>query len=269
MADNPKKKKVTRTMKVTMDEDEFEKYDKGITHSDKGLRDKKGKLSALPDITPISEDDLPKRTVIKRETVFVEKKEPTLLEMLKQDAKFELRRFIVGKAEEFIYNPHKRKEIIENVKCIYRDYIKPAVSGEIKATKIITKAEEKKTKNTNLVEAPIDSSDNNDSKIVVSEEQAEILLSATKKKAQELSMMLTMLSMIYIKDDKTENEYKLEQEYLKQLTSDEMTKTMKQIIEHKELLDKETVALFTDFLNGYIRHDNELIPFKYNNEDSQ
>ena len=46
MADNPKKKQVTRTMKVTMDEDEFEKYDKGITHSDKGLRDEKGKLSA-------------------------------------------------------------------------------------------------------------------------------------------------------------------------------------------------------------------------------
>lgn len=267
MADNPKKKKVTRTMKVTMDEDEFEKYDKGITHSDKGLRDKKGKLSALPDITPISEDDLPKRTVIKRETVFVEKKEPTLLEMLKQDVKFELRRFIVGKAEEFIYNPQKRKEIIENVKGIYRDYIKPAVSGEIKATKIITKAEE--TENTHPVESTINSSDNIDAKIVVSEEQAEILLSATKKKAQELSMMLTMLSMIYIKDDKTENEYKLEQEYLKQLTSDEMTKTMKHIVEHQELLDKETVALFTDFLNGYIRHDNELIPFKYNNEDSQ
>lgn len=47
MADNPKKKKVTRTMKVTMDEDEFEKYDKGITHSDKGLRDKKGKVNAV------------------------------------------------------------------------------------------------------------------------------------------------------------------------------------------------------------------------------
>lgn len=268
MADNPKKKKVTRTMKVTMDEDEFKKYDKGITHSDKSLRDKKGKLSALPDITPISEDDLPKRTVIKRETVFVEKKEPTLFEMLKQDVKFELRRFIVGKAEEFIYNPQKRKEIIENVKGIYRDYIKPAVSGEINATKIITKSEETETESTHLVEAPI-ASDNIDSKIVVSEEQAEILLSVTKKKAQELSMMLTMLSMIYIKDDKTENEYKLEQEYLKQLTSDEMTKTMKQIVEHKELLDQETVTLFSDFLNGYIRHDNELIPFKYNNEDSQ
>ena len=41
MADNPEKKRVTRPMNVTMDEDEFEKYDKGITHSDKGLRDKK------------------------------------------------------------------------------------------------------------------------------------------------------------------------------------------------------------------------------------
>lgn len=267
MADNPKKKQVTRTMKVTMDEDEFEKYDKGITHSDKGLRDEKGKLSALPDITPISEDDLPKRTVIKRETVFVEKKEPTLVEMLKEDVKFELRRLILSKTEEFIYNPQKRKAIIENVKGAYRDYIKPIVSGnnpELKASQIIKEA--KTSPNSQKVSTQIDTSK---SKIVVSEEQAEVMLEATKKKAQELSMMLTMLSMIYIKDNKTDNEYKLEQEYLKQLTSDEMTTTMKLMVEHKDLLDNETIILFTDFMNGYLRHDNELIPIKQISDNSR
>lgn len=257
MADKPKKKKVTRTMKVTMDEDEFEKYDKGVTRSNNGLRDEKGHLSALPDIAPISEDDLPKRTVIKRETVYVEKKEPTLLEMLKEDAKFEIRRFILSKAEEFIYNPHKRKAIIENVKGVYREYIKPIVSGDGYETKLSQILEE--TEESPVVQQVSTQIDTTDSKIIVSEKQAEVILEATKKKAQELSMMLTMLSMIYIKDDKTENEYKLEQEYLKQLTSDEMTKTMKLIVERKDLLDNETVTQFTDFLNGYIRHDNKLI----------
>ena len=124
--------------------------------------------------------------------------------MLKEDVKFELRRLILSKAEEFIYNPQKRKAIIENVKGAYRDYIKPIVSGnnpELKASQIIKEA--KTSPNSQKVSTQIDTSK---SKIVVSEEQAEVMLEATKKKAQELSMMLTMLSMIYIKDNKTDNE---------------------------------------------------------------
>ena len=82
-------------------------------------------------------------------------------------------------------------------------------------------------------------------------------------------MMLTMLSLIYIKDNKTDNEYKLEQEYLKQLTSDEMTTTMKLMVERKDLLDKETVILFTDFMNGYLHYDKELIPIKRISDNKQ
>ena len=66
MPEDKKKKKVTRIMKVTLDEDEFEKYDKGLTHSDSGLRNESGRLSALPDIAPVSEDDLPRRFVHRR-----------------------------------------------------------------------------------------------------------------------------------------------------------------------------------------------------------
>lgn len=166
----------------------------------------------------------------------------------------------MSKAEEFINNPQKRKEIIENVKGVYRDYIKPIVSGnnsELKASQIIEEAET--SSDSQQLSTQTDSTK---LKIVVSEEQAEVMLEATKKKAQELSMMLTMLSLIYIKDNKTDNEYKLEQEYLKQLTSDEMTTTMKLMVERKDLLDKETVILFTDFMNGYLHYDKELIPIK-------
>lgn len=52
-----KPKKETRIMKVTLDADEFEKFDQGITHSDNGLRNEKGRLSALPDIAPVTDDD--------------------------------------------------------------------------------------------------------------------------------------------------------------------------------------------------------------------
>ena len=67
-----RKKQETRIMRVTMDKDEFSKFDIGETHSNKGLRSKEGKLSALPDIAPVSESDLPQKTVYR--TRYVEKK---------------------------------------------------------------------------------------------------------------------------------------------------------------------------------------------------
>lgn len=51
----------SRIMRVSMTKDEFKKFDEGETHSNNGVRTKKGSLSALPDIEEISEDDLPTR----------------------------------------------------------------------------------------------------------------------------------------------------------------------------------------------------------------
>ena len=49
--------KKTRIMKVTMDEEEFRKFDLGITHSDNGIRTAYGRLSTLPDIAPCDTDE--------------------------------------------------------------------------------------------------------------------------------------------------------------------------------------------------------------------
>lgn len=57
-------------MKVTLDEDEFKKFDNGETHSDSGLRSENGKLSALSDIAPLSEDELLQREVVRTEVVY-------------------------------------------------------------------------------------------------------------------------------------------------------------------------------------------------------
>ena len=45
----------SRIMRVSMTKDEFKKFDEGETHSNNGVRTKKGSLSALPDIEEISE----------------------------------------------------------------------------------------------------------------------------------------------------------------------------------------------------------------------
>lgn len=68
-----KPKKETRIMKVTLDADEFEKFDQGITHSDNGLRNEKGRLSTLPDIAEVTDDDLPYKEIVRTETVYVER----------------------------------------------------------------------------------------------------------------------------------------------------------------------------------------------------
>lgn len=73
------KKKVTRVMRVTTDEDEFDKYDRGETHSNSGLRNEAGRLSTLPDIAPIEETDLHKRAVVVYRDRYLEQEEPTML----------------------------------------------------------------------------------------------------------------------------------------------------------------------------------------------
>ena len=60
----------SRIMRVSMTKDEFKKFDEGETHSNNGVRTKKGSLSALPDIEEISEDDLPTREVVRTEIVY-------------------------------------------------------------------------------------------------------------------------------------------------------------------------------------------------------
>lgn len=72
------KKKITRVMRVMMDEDEFDKYDRGETHSNSGLRNETGRLSALPDIAPIEDEDLPQREVVVYQDKYLEPERPTV-----------------------------------------------------------------------------------------------------------------------------------------------------------------------------------------------
>ena len=75
--------------------------------------------------------------------------------------------------------------------------------------------------------------------------------------------------MVEIPDDydprKTDEEYMIEQSYIKQLVSEESRSTMEVLVENGQVLDEETVICFTDFLNGYTRNGNKRIPFSATN----
>lgn len=142
------KEKVTRIMKVTLDKDEFEKFDKGVTHSDNGLRGEKGKLSALPDIAPISADDfLTKETV--RKNIFSKKgsENPSFGTKLAQVG--------IDIFDDVLNDPKIQESIALLIKTYWHSKMKPKILNhlkqiqdcisqqELKATKIL------ENKNTN------------------------------------------------------------------------------------------------------------------------
>lgn len=229
-------------MNVTMSEEEFDKFDKGITHSDKGLRDEKGKLSALPDIETIPDNELSKDASSGSSSD--KSKVITALEFLNEHP--EIANLLIKAGAKII---SKIKMIVTNRKS----------KKQINTVQVETVVQ-----NDNSVSA----SEINDSqgKIVVNPEQFDQMISELRSKIQDLTTMIYTLSNTIVLDDKTDEVYKLEQDYLKKLASEESRKTMQSLIENKAFLPSDTILLFSDYLNGYIRHDNELIPIPIETE---
>lgn len=59
----------TRTMNVTMSQDDFKKLDSGELRSNHGLRDSSGHIKASLDISYISENELSQREAVRTETI--------------------------------------------------------------------------------------------------------------------------------------------------------------------------------------------------------
>ena len=127
------KAKKSRIMKVTMDDDEFEKLDRGETHSDKGVRNSDGSLSALPDIEEISEDDLPTREVVRTEIVYedryIEPAEPTGAEIIGNA----LGDIIVG----VITDPEVQEMAGRLFKAFFEYKVKPRITRKINQWKAV------------------------------------------------------------------------------------------------------------------------------------
>jgi len=251
-------KKVTRIMNVTLEEDEFEKFDKGKTHSDKGLRSDKGQLSALPDIAPILEDDLPTREVVRTEVVYEPVSEKSSVGVKIAQAGID----IVG---EVLSDPEIQEGIALLIKTYWHYKVKPKILTCVQQIKDSFAQESKvskikcKSKMTETIVYQFETKNEQGENIVVTGEQAEQLLSTFRQKAKEISAMIFILSSISVKDEKTQEEYGLEQSYLRQLMSEESMSTMRTLTQHKQLLDRGTVMCLSDFLNGHIRVGKQLV----------
>lgn len=263
------KKKVTRVMRVTMDKDEFDKYDRGETHSDSGLRDESGRLSALPDIEPIEEDDLPQPEVVVYQDRYLEPEEPTIgqkiaegvanviVDVLSDPEVQELLHMLASAFWHYKVKP-RIKNTIRKIKGEDKPIIKDKKVVEIKQVKSNTTDTQHETTE---IEESAPTMGSNET-FVVNEEQAEMIVAAAGRKARELSAMIYLLSNLCIKDEKSKEERIIEQSYIKQLVSDEATNTMRLLTKNGQLhlIDDETALLFTDFLNGYVRNGEQLVP---------
>ena len=261
-------KKETRIMKVTMDKAEFEKYDKGITHSNSGLRNDMGRLSVLPDIEPISESDLPEREIIRQETVYVEKAPE------KESIGTVIGHAVAGIVIDVLSDPEVQKGLAKLGKAFWYHKVKPQLESTIQRAKSDKKF---KTKASCLVESntsqtdvtyELEVVDKDQGKITVSEVEAKKLVGMMREEARRLSAMIYLLSNITVKNEKTQDEYVLEQAYIKQLLSEESKNTMEMLLANKKLLDEDTAACFSDFLNGYIRRADRLIAIPINESES-
>lgn len=243
--DEPKKK-ISKPMMVTMDEDEYEKFKRGETHSKSGVRRKDGSLSALPDIAILSEEDMPTREVVKTETVYIQPPKPSAGRKIAATA---------GEvALDVLSDPEVQEDLWLLGKTIWHYKIHPKIKGAVSRIKTGQKPR-RKIKATDILEMDrqqqiqrAQSRESSAGKIEVNKKQAEAMIEATKEKARELAEMLYFLSKISVKDSKTKEEYALEQSYLKQLVSEEATGTIQKLIENGAVLDQETVVILSDFL---------------------
>lgn len=263
------KKKVTRVMRVTMDEEEFDKFDRGETHSDSGLRNEAGRLSALPDIAPVEETDLPERKVVVYQDRYLGQDETTIGQKLAAG--------VAQTVVEILCNPEVQEAFCMLVSTFWHYKAMPKIQGIIskmngenqpyaKAERIL---EKEHTKAQNVVDHQEISqleeaipNDENSANFIVNEEQAQMLVTEARKKAKELSAMIFLLSNLCIKDEKSDEERVIEQSYIKRLVSEEAHTTMKLLIENRQLdiVDEETVRSFDIFLKGYLRNGEQLIP---------
>ena len=243
----------TRVMKVTMPKKAFDLFDQGDLHSDKGIRDRQGNFRVHPDIEPYVEND-----ISQDDKVLLPQKSSTSVGQQVGSALAEVAGEIIVYV---ITNPDVHRAVAKGVKSFWKTKVKPVFhalkgnrSERLTASKIIEDHHKK-----------MQASENDQEKYVVSGEQAVLIVEAMKQKARELSAMIYLLSNLYVKEEKTDEEYLIEQSYIKQLVSEESRSTMEVLVENGQVLDEETVICFTEFLNGYIRNGNKRIPFSATN----
>lgn len=263
----------TRTMNVTMSQDDFKKLDSGELRSNHGLRDSSGHIKASLDISYISENELPQREVVRTETVYKESPVPSPTAQALTGTTME----ILG---DILSDPEVKKSISDLIHVLWHYKVQPKIQDTIDRIKGISQPQPPRseqvfqTKAEQILSSQTivpDSKDTSFEPIPVTNEQAAFLLAKTKESASELTRLIYLLSNIVVKDDITVEEYSLEQSYIKELLSESSVSTMTFLLQNRQLgiIDDKTALLFSDVLEGYVGDGQQRIPLSIDKISNQ
>ena len=254
---------------VFKDEEEYQKYKSGKTHSDKGLRTEDGKLSSLPDIEELDEDETelnPMEEVQRKELGFGEQIIYSVLEGLYEGTK------------DFLSDEENRKAIAALAKNWWNGTALPKIKKSVESVKTIAygvKTDE--TKNRKIEEVKKKKSD---SSIIVKNDISEKKEKSQKNKisAKEYEQQIKQVQVLAVlladrikklsnsvidKDNMTEVDYILQQKEIKELTTDEIMNTINLLVNTDGFsLDESTKHLFSEFIMGNLIVNNECIPIE-------
>lgn len=253
---------------IFKDEEEYQKFKKGETHSKKGLRTEDGKLSSLPDIEEIEEEDF--------EDVAVT--EPQLEIGLGEQIVYAILEGLYEGVKEVLSDEQNRQAIaalaknwwmgkaVPGIKSSWngiKEFVQDIKSGETKASKLL-----RESKSTNIVEAAnvevMDSETLKSNKQKISPEEYAQQVDQIKILAILLADRIKKLSNSCIDlDDMSDEEYILQQKEIKELTTDEVMNSVKLLVMNERFsLDDSTVEMFSEFISGNLIVNGELLPIE-------
>lgn len=257
---------------IFKDEEEYQKFKNGKTHSKKGLRTEDGKLSSLPDIEEIKEDE---------ECYYAS--EPltsaSQLEMgVGRQIMYAILKGLYEGVREVLSDEQNRQAIallaknwwdgkaVPKIKKGWHDvkgFVTDIKIGETKASKLL-----KEKKSTEVIEADCveviaaEKVQDNRQRVTPAEYQQQV--DQIRMLAMLLADRIKKLSNSCVDSDKmTDEEYRIQQNEIKELTADEVMNSVKLLVVHESFsLDEPTIKMFSEFISGNLIVEGELIPIE-------
>lgn len=269
MTDNDKY--ITRKMNVTLKEEEYQKFVNGEIHSDNGLRKSDGKLSSLPDIAEILDEE---------DNYYSSNYNDYHSEKSESEANAEALGYIIGgllvgiailsdeenrmAIKTWFKNTasaisHKTNSTVKSLKNFF--------SGETKAKKLLVKktslAMEVLDTNINQLETESQKQNQEEFRNYISSEEAQQQIEQIKVLSLLLANKIKVFSNSYVKNNLTPDELVQQQNTIKELTSEEVRNSMKMLVENESFfLEEATIKIFREFLLGNIIVGKEAIPIE-------
>jgi hypothetical protein len=254
---------------IFKNEDEYQKYKSGQTHSDKGLRTEDGKLSSLPDIEEIKEEEIIFAPVKEdSEPGFGEKMLYAILEGLYEGVQDVLSDEQNRKAIAALASNWWNGKALPGIKKKWDDVksvVHSAKSGETKAEHINLERIKKNTSIETVGTQKIDdkkekSFQKNKKKISTEEYQEQV--DQIKVLAILLADRIRRLSNSCVDlNNMSDEDYMLRQKEIKELTTNEVMGSIKLLVEKEGFaLDEPTEKMFHEFIAGNLIVNGELVP---------